>query len=78
MVFVCSGASDVGELTDVVARKLNQEGIATMDCGRKLMNKLGSSDFIHVRLCDLGYLKGATEPDHYKIDAIFEVVTVLL
>ncbi len=32
MVFVCSGAADVGELTDRAARQLRQEGLADMSC----------------------------------------------
>lgn len=32
LVFVCSGAADVGELTDRAARLLNREGTAAMSC----------------------------------------------
>ena len=32
LVFVCSGAADVGELTDRAARQLRQEGLGTMSC----------------------------------------------
>ena len=32
LVFVCSGAADVGELTDRAARKLRQDGLGTMSC----------------------------------------------
>jgi len=32
LVFVCSGAADVGELTDCAARKLRAEGLAAMSC----------------------------------------------
>jgi uncharacterized metal-binding protein len=32
MVFACSGASDVGEITDLAARKLNREKAASMCC----------------------------------------------
>lgn len=32
LVFVCSGAADVGELTDRAARQLRGEGIAAMSC----------------------------------------------
>jgi uncharacterized metal-binding protein len=32
LVFVCSGAADVGELTDRAARQLRSEGIAAMSC----------------------------------------------
>jgi uncharacterized metal-binding protein len=32
LVFVCSGAADVGELTDRAARQLRHEGKAAMSC----------------------------------------------
>ena len=32
LVFVCSGAADVGELTDRAARQLRQDGVAAMSC----------------------------------------------
>lgn len=32
LVFVCSGAADVGELTDRAARKLRNDGLAAMSC----------------------------------------------
>ncbi len=32
MVFACSGASDVGAITDQVARKLSRRRLATMSC----------------------------------------------
>jgi uncharacterized metal-binding protein len=32
LVFACSGAADVGELTDLAARQLSREGVAAMSC----------------------------------------------
>ena len=32
MVFACSGAADVGEISDLVARKLTREGAGKMFC----------------------------------------------
>jgi len=32
MVLACSGASDVGHLTDLVARKLRDDGVRKMNC----------------------------------------------
>lgn len=32
LVFVCSGAADVGELTDRAARALQRQGLAAMSC----------------------------------------------
>ena len=31
-VFACSGAADLGEISDLVARKLHQEGVHQMKC----------------------------------------------
>jgi uncharacterized metal-binding protein len=32
LVFACSGAADVGELTDRAVRQLHREGVAAMSC----------------------------------------------
>ncbi|MGD2109611.1 MAG: putative zinc-binding protein [Phycisphaerae bacterium] len=32
LIFACSGAADVGELSDLAARKLNKEGVGKMFC----------------------------------------------
>ena len=32
LIFACSGAADVGEITDLVARKLTREGVGKMFC----------------------------------------------
>ena len=32
LIFACSGAADVGEITDLVARMLTQEGVGKMFC----------------------------------------------
>lgn len=32
LVFVCSGAADVGELTDRAARQMTRDGLAAMSC----------------------------------------------
>ena len=31
-VFACSGAADLGEISDIVARKLNRDGVRQMKC----------------------------------------------
>ena len=97
-VFACSGAADLGEVSDLVARKMHRDGVRQMkclafigggiqdminsvkdtnmlvidgcnlDCGRLTMEKNGISDFCHLRLTDLGYLKGQSP-------ATIEVVT---
>ena len=32
LIFACSGAADVGEVADIVARKLDKEGVGKMFC----------------------------------------------
>lgn len=89
-VFACSGAADLGEVSDQVARMLHREGARQMkclafigggiqemiesvkgtdmlvidgcnlDCGKLTMEKNGIADFHHLRLTDLGYIKGET------------------
>lgn len=89
-VFACSGAADLGEVSDLAARKMHRDGVRQMkclafigggiqdminsvkdtnmlvidgcnlDCGRLTMEKNGISDFCHLRLTDMGYVKGQT------------------
>jgi len=89
-VFACSGAADLGEITDLVARKMQSDGVRQMkclafigagiqemidvvkqtnmlvidgcnlDCGKLTLEKNGISNFHHLRLTDLGYIKGVT------------------
>lgn len=95
-VFACSGAADLGEISDLVARKLHRAGIRQMkclafigagiqdmidsvkdsnmlvidgcklDCGRLTMEKNGITNFSHIRLTDMGYVKGKT-PANEKV-----------
>jgi uncharacterized metal-binding protein len=88
LVMACSGASDVGQLSDLVARKLRDNNQRIMkclamvaagdekfiescktanvlvidgcpvDCGKKIMDKAGISNYNYVRLNDWGYKKG--------------------
>jgi uncharacterized metal-binding protein len=102
LVFACSGAADVGEVSDLVARKLHLNGERQMkclafigggiqemidavsgtnmlvidgcnlDCGRLTMEKNGISDFSHLRLTDLGYIKGHTPASRNTVNQITE------
>ena len=99
-VFACSGAADLGEVSDLVARKMHGDGVRQMkclafigggiqemidsvkgtnmlvidgcnlDCGKLTMEKNGISDFHHLRLTDLGYVKGATPASKYMVNQI--------
>jgi uncharacterized metal-binding protein len=101
-VFACSGAADLGGVSDLVARKLHREGARQMkclafigggiqdmidsvrdsdmlvidgcplDCGRLTMEKNGLNDFCHLRLTDLGYVKGQTPASSKVVQEITE------
>ncbi len=89
LIFPCSGAADVGELSDLAARKLTRDGIGKMfclaglgghvesfttnthaagkiliidgcpvDCAKKTLEHAHFHDFLHVRVTDLGCVKG--------------------
>jgi uncharacterized metal-binding protein len=90
IVLGCSGASDLGQLTDITARKLRDSGICKMnclalagagiatsiktfkeaellvidgcslDCGKIILDKAGIKNYLHLRLTNLGYIKGQT------------------
>jgi len=89
LIFPCSGAADVGEISDSTARKLTQDGVGKMfclaglgehvesfitntnaagkilvidgcpvDCAKKTLEHANLNDFLHVRITDLGCVKG--------------------
>ena len=105
----CSGASDLGELTDKVTRKIHSEmpntsmkclpklGIGDqslinainkeqalvidgcpIDCGKKLMEKNGITNFKHIRITDFGYVKGKTPVNAETVDKVFEEIIATL
>ena len=43
-----------------------------LDCGKKTFEKNGLNNFIHLRLTDLGYEKGKTQPTPEVIDKMYE------
>ncbi|MEI7904514.1 MAG: putative zinc-binding protein [Candidatus Firestonebacteria bacterium] len=68
VVFACSGAADVGELSDKVARKLRKDGFGKMSCligiGAKLDNFLQTaknSQTIIIDGCSVNCGKKAVE-----------------
>jgi len=103
MVLACSGASDVGQITDLVARKLRDNKVRKMnclavvgagieksiedfkkknilvidgcpiDCGKKIMDRNGFTNYQYMRVTDLGYVKGETDVTEVVINAIFEM-----
>jgi len=106
-VFACSGAADLGRVSDLVARKLHGDKIRQMkclafigagidemidsikdtdmlvidgcelDCGRLTMERNGLSGYHHLRLTDLGYIKGQTPVKSKIIDNISEQAILL-
>jgi uncharacterized metal-binding protein len=101
LVMACSGASDVGQLTDLVARKLrdnnqramkclamvaadNQPLIESLktanvlvidgcpvDCGKKIMEKAGLTNYNYIRLSDWGYKKGQASATPELINEVY-------
>ena len=91
LVFACSGAADVGGVSDQAARKLSAEGTGKMfclaaigggiqsylestdkagkilaidgcsvGCAKHVLEEAGFMEFKHIRLTDLGLVKGKT------------------
>lgn len=107
IVMACSGASDLGYISDQVARKLSRNKVRKMnclamvgagieekiedfkkcnilvidgceiDCGKKVMEKNGISDFKYLRLTDLGYEKGKTKPTQEVINEIYDKAEII-
>ena len=106
IVIACSGACDLGEITDLVARKMRDNNIRKMnclaavaadvkptiemfkeanlllidgcpvDCGKKILEKAGITNYKYLRMTDLGYVKGQTPVNKEVIEAVYEKVTV--
>ena len=102
IVIACSGACDLGQVTDIVARKLRDNKVFKMnclaavgadvqptieafkaanllmldgcavDCGKKILDKAGISNYKYIRMTDLGYTKGKTPVTNEIIDAVYE------
>jgi uncharacterized metal-binding protein len=106
VVIACSGACDLGQITDIVARKLRDNKIRKMnclaaaaadvtaniemfkeadlllidgcsvDCGKKILEKAGITNFKYLRMTDLGYVKGQTPITDHVIDSVYEKAVV--
>jgi uncharacterized metal-binding protein len=69
LIFACSGAADVGEISDRAARKMTKDGFGTMFClagigGRvePIMQKTRSaSTIVAIDGCNLNCVKGSLE-----------------
>jgi uncharacterized metal-binding protein len=106
VVIACSGACDLGQISDLVARKLRDNKIRKMnclaavaadvkptiemfkeanlllidgcpvDCGKKILDKAGITDYKYMRMTDLGYVKGQTPVTNDVIEAVYEKAAV--
>lgn len=106
VVIACSGACDLGQISDLVARKLRDNKIRKMnclaavgadvkptiemfkeanlllidgcavDCGKKILEKAGITNYKYLRMTDLGYVKGQTPITNEVIEAVYEKTTV--
>ncbi len=102
MVMACSGASDLGHISDIVARKLRDNSVRKMnclavvgagieksiedfktkdilvidgcpvDCGKKIMERNGLTDYKYLRITDLGFEKGKTPAIESNVNLIYE------
>jgi uncharacterized metal-binding protein len=103
IVMSCSGASDIGCISDKVARKLRDNGTRAMkclamvaadnepfieslktanvliidgcptDCGKKIMDKAGLTNYAYIRLTDHGFQKGQSPVNDENIHAVYEI-----
>ena len=109
LIFACSGAADVGAITDRAARKMTQNGTGrmfclaglggqvegivqktraatkrlaidgcTLDCAKKCLEQAGITDFVHVRVTDLGMEKGQTPVTDENATTVAEAAAPLL
>jgi uncharacterized metal-binding protein len=107
IVMACSGASDVGQISDLVARKLRDNGVRKMnclavvgagieksiesfktkelliidgcpiDCGKKIMDMHGFTNYKYLRLTDLGLVKGKTSITEENIQKVYEKAEII-
>lgn len=107
MVLACSGACDLGQVTDLVARKLHDNKVRKMnclavvgagiepsieafkaknilmldgcptDCGKRILDKYGFTNYQYLRVTDLGYKKGQTPVTDEVVNAVYEKAEVI-
>lgn len=80
VVVSCSGQSDVGELSDIVARRIRSKGLRTMKClaqvaidNQALIESISSSNLLVIDGCPVGCARkiiekaGITNFGHFRI-----------
>lgn len=109
LIFSCSGAADVGEISDRAARALNKAGVGKMyclsglgggvpsiaqntraadkilaidgcplNCASKTLEAAGFSNFLKLRLADVGMHKGVAPATDATVTTIIEKAKTLL
>lgn len=108
MVLTCSGACDLGQIADTVARRLSSNKVRKMnclavvgagiqpsidafkkanillidgcptECGKRILNTQGFNSYQHLRITDLGYIKGRTAITEEVISAVYEKAEVIV
>ncbi|MBP7496559.1 MAG: putative zinc-binding protein [Bacteroidales bacterium] len=108
IVMSCSGASDVGQISDLLARKLRDNKVRSMkcltmiaidnkplieavqnsntlvidgcpiDCGRRILEKAGLSNFSYMRITDYGLVKGKTPVNVETINTVYQEAIKIL
>ena len=67
LIFACSGAADVGEISDRAARKMNKEGVGKMFCMAGIGGRVSpimktteaASEILAIDGCPLNCVKGS-------------------
>ena len=107
MVLTCSGACDLGQIADTVARKLRDNKVRKMnclavvgagiqpsidafkkanillidgcptECGKRILDKEEFTGYKHLRITDLGYIKGNTAVTEEVVGAVYEKAEVI-
>ncbi|NCC99075.1 MAG: zinc-binding protein [Bacteroidia bacterium] len=107
IVLACSGACDLGQITDSVARKLRDNGVRKMnclavigagieksiedfkkknvlvldgcpiDCGKRILDNAGFSDYKYLRITDLGFKKGQTLVTEEVIKKVYDTAELI-
>lgn len=107
IVMACSGASDVGHISDLVARKLSSNGVRKMnclavvgagieksiesfktkelliidgcpiDCGKKIMDMHGFTNYKYLRVTDLGLIKRKSPVTEENINKVYKKAEII-
>lgn len=107
IVMACSGACDLGFITDTVARRLSSNKVRKMnclavvgagikpsiegfkktnillidgcptECGKRILDREGFTNYQHLRITDLGYVKGQTPVAEDVVKAVYDKAEVI-